>query len=114
MILDVGCLADEVRRGVERWIQVLEANPAGTEAMNTEKHLSSLVQARHFPSRDQPGSFPPARQSRSPDQADREAGSGNARQPPAVPPRLVAEIMGKDAFTPKVIEMATARTTERP
>jgi len=26
-------------------------------------------------------------------------------------PRVVAEIMGKEAFTPKVIEMTTARTT---
>ena len=29
----------------------------------------------------------------------------------SAPPQVVAAIMGKEAFTPKVVEMATARTT---
>jgi hypothetical protein len=29
----------------------------------------------------------------------------------SAPPQVVAAIMGKEAFTPKIVEMATARTT---
>jgi hypothetical protein len=49
LILDVGCLTDDVRRGVEKWIQVLEASLASGESLNAERYLASLVQVRQFP-----------------------------------------------------------------
>jgi hypothetical protein len=49
LILDVGQLADEVRRGVEHWIQAIEANPVRREWLNTEQNLPTLVQVRQLP-----------------------------------------------------------------
>jgi hypothetical protein len=41
--LDVGELADEMKRGVENWISQLEATPTTSKAVNVERNLSSLV-----------------------------------------------------------------------
>lgn len=54
-VVDVGLLANEVRRGVERWIAYLEANPTSQEAVNVERNLPSLVQVRRFEIPPKPG-----------------------------------------------------------
>lgn len=55
LVLDVGRLADEVREGVERWIQALESGPTGSLATNVEKNLGSLVRVRQFALPPRPG-----------------------------------------------------------
>jgi hypothetical protein len=59
--LDVGMLADEMKVGVNRWIQSLETNPSGGEARNAVRNLPSLVQVRQrsFPSPINTGSGTP-------------------------------------------------------
>ena len=46
--LDVGCLAREVREGVERWIDHIEANRNTPAAVNVERNLPALVQVREI------------------------------------------------------------------
>ncbi len=48
LVLDVGRLAEEIKAGVGRWIGHLEADPKSPKAVNTAKHLGSLVRVRAF------------------------------------------------------------------
>lgn len=48
LVLDVGKMADEMKAGVEKWIQHLESDLASVEATNTGKNLPSLIQVRQF------------------------------------------------------------------
>lgn len=57
--LDVGQMANEMRRGIEQWFDYLEANPSGPEATNVAEHLPSLVRVEMvpYPSQASPGNF---------------------------------------------------------
>lgn len=46
LVLDVTELSRDVERGVNTWIQHLEANPASPEAVNTQRHIPFLVRTR--------------------------------------------------------------------
>ena len=46
LVVDVGKMAEEMKDAVQQWIQQLESNPSGPEAVNTEQNLPSLIQVR--------------------------------------------------------------------
>jgi hypothetical protein len=46
--VDVGCLANEVQAGANKWARTLEANRNSADARHAFKNLSSLVQVRQL------------------------------------------------------------------